>query len=204
MAKAIDFYFDFSSPYGYLASTRIEGIAAKHGFDVNWHPILLGAVFKVSGQAPLTTIPIKGDYSIMDFDRSARENNTPFNAPDPFPIATVAASRAYYWMNEHADDAISSKADEYLHAMFKAYYVDGHNISKPEVLAAVAGDLGFDTAQLADALGQQAVKDRLKQAVDDAIARGVFGSPMMYVGDEAFWGNDRLEQLDRWLEKGGW
>jgi len=108
MSKAIDYYFDFSSPYGYLGSKRVEAIASKHGLAVNWHPILLGAVFKVSGQAPLTTFPLKGDYALMDFERSAREHNTPYNAPKPFPIAAVAASRAFYWMNEHTDANIAN------------------------------------------------------------------------------------------------
>ncbi len=203
-SKAIDFYFDFSSPYGYLGSTRIEAVAAKHDLAVNWHPILLGAVFKVSKQAPLTSFPLKGDYALMDFARSAREYNTPYTPPDPFPVAAVAVSRAFYWINENADANIAGLSDRFVHAVFKAYYVDGHNISKPDVLGDIATSLGLDTTVLTEALGQQAVKDRLKQAVDDAIARGVFGSPMMFIDQEPFWGNDRMEQLERWIEKGGW
>lgn len=202
--KAIDFYFDFSSPYGYLASTRIEAIAAKHQLVVNWHPILLGAIFKVSKQAPLTSFPLKGDYSLKDFERSAREHQTPYNPPNPFPVAAIAVSRAFYWIHENTNPEISSLSDRFVHAVFKAYYVDGHDISKPDVVANIASSLGLDTAVLAEALGQQVVKDRLKQAVDDAITRGVFGSPMMFVDQEPFWGNDRLEQLDRWIQKGGW
>jgi 2-hydroxychromene-2-carboxylate isomerase len=201
---AIDYYFDFSSPYGYLGSSRIQALAAKHKLQLNWHPILLGAVFKVSNQAPLTSFPLKGDYALMDFARSAREHNTPYNPPDPFPVAAVAASRAFYWINENTDANIANISDSFVHAVFKAYYVDGRDISKPDVLSGIADTLGLDTALLAEALGQQAVKDRLKKAVDDAIARGVFGSPMMFYGEEPFWGNDRLEQLERWIETGGW
>ena len=204
MAKAIDFYFDFSSPYGYLGSKRIEAMASKHKLTINWHPILLGAVFKVSGQAPLTTFPLKGEYALMDFERSAREHSTPYNLPKPFPIAAVAASRAFYWISENPDAAIAAKASNFVHNVFAAYYVEQQDISKPEVMVAIIAKLGLDTDTLADALGQQVVKDRLKKAVDDAIARGVFGSPMMYYGDEPFWGNDRIEQLERWIEKDGW
>ena len=204
MAKVIDFYFDFSSPYGYLGSKRIEAIASKHKLAINWHPILLGAVFKISGQAPLLSFPLKGEYSAMDIERSAREHNTPYHPPKPFPIGAVAASRAFYWINENPDAAIAAKASNFVHNVFAAYYVEQQDISKPEVLAAVIAKLGLDTNTLADALGQQAVKDRLKKAVDDAIARGVFGSPMMYYGDEPFWGNDRMDQLEHWIEKDGW
>ena len=204
MANAIDFYFDFSSPYGYLGSQRIEAIANKHKLTINWHPILLGAVFKVSGQAPLITFPLKGEYSLIDIERSAREHNTPYISPKPFPIGAVAASRAFYWISENPDAAIAAKASDFVHAVFAAYYAEQQDISKPDVLTAIVSKLGLDTDALADALGQQAVKDRLKKAVDDAIARGVFGSPMMVYGDEPFWGNDRLEQLERWIERDGW
>ncbi|MEE9334865.1 MAG: 2-hydroxychromene-2-carboxylate isomerase [Granulosicoccaceae bacterium] len=204
MKKAIDFYFDFSSPYGYLGSKRIEALASKYELTINWQPILLGAVFKVSGQAPLTTFPLKGEYALMDFERSAREHGTPYKQPKPFPIAAVAASRAFYWISENPDAAIAAKTANFVHAVFAAYYVEQHDISKADVLAAVVNKLGLNSNTLAEALGQQAVKDRLKNAVDDAIARGVFGSPMMYYGDEPFWGNDRIEQLERWIEKDGW
>ncbi len=204
MTNKIDYYFDFSSPYGYLGSKRIETIAGKHKLAINWHPILLGAVFKVSGQAPLTTFPLKGEYALMDFERSAREHGIPYQAPKTFPIAAVAASRAYYWINENPDTAIAAKATDFVHAVFEAYYTKQQNISKPEVLTAIVNALGLDSNTLAEALGQQPVKDRLKKAVDDAIARGVFGSPMMYYGDEPFWGSDRIDQLENWIEKGGW
>src|SRR5688572_6519084 len=96
MSAPIDFYFDFSSPYGYLASTKIEDIAARHGRSVLWRPILLGAVFKTTNQQPLTTIPVKGDYAKRDFERSARLAGVPFRQPSKFPISTTAPARAFY------------------------------------------------------------------------------------------------------------
>jgi 2-hydroxychromene-2-carboxylate isomerase len=87
MANPIDFYFDFSSPYGYLASTQIDGLAAKHGRAVTWRPILLGAVFKITGGQPLATIPLKNSYSAHDMARSARLLNVPFKLPTKFPVA---------------------------------------------------------------------------------------------------------------------
>ena len=97
MAAAIDFYFDFSSPYGYLAATKIEALAAKHGRGVNWRPILLGAAMKVTGGMPLPQIPLKGDYARRDFVRSAKFHGAPFRVPSSFPISTVPAVRAFYW-----------------------------------------------------------------------------------------------------------
>lgn len=202
MSNSIDFYFDFSSPYGYLASTRIEDLANKHNRKVNWHPILLGAIFKVSGQAPLISYPLKGDYARIDFARSAREHNTPFSVPSVFPVGAVAAARTFYWLESQTE--LSDKAVPFIHALYKSYYVDDQDISKPEVVLSVAESLGVNKDELSKALADQSVKDALRIEVENAIKLGVFGSPTMIVDEELFWGNDRLEQLDRWLAKGGW
>ena len=204
MSKTIEFYFDFSSPYGYLGSQQIKAIAKKHDRKIDWHPVLLGAIFKVSGQAPLTTFPLKGDYAIMDFQRSAREVELPYTHPKKFPIATVAAARAAWWVKENTDANISEKTDDLIQAYFTAYYVDGKDIGDLEVALDVAESVGIDKNTLAAALQEPAVKDRLKTAVNDALEKKVFGSPMMIVDGESFWGNDRIEQLDRWLTRGGW
>ncbi len=204
MSSTIDFYFDFSSPYGYLGSTRIEAVAEKHNRTVNWHPILLGAIFKVSGQAPLTSYPLKGDYALHDFNRAAREHNTPYNLPDPFPIGAVAASRACCWLKASDDAAVNDKLPTFIHAAFKAYYVDGRNISELDEVLAVAQSVGIDKDALAKGLGDQSIKDALKAAVDQAIKIGVFGAPTMIVDNELFWGSDRIDQIDRWLSRGGW
>jgi 2-hydroxychromene-2-carboxylate isomerase len=203
MSKIIDFYFDFSSPYGYLASKRIEQIATAHNHVVVWHPILLGAIFKVTGQAPLTEAPLKGDYALMDFARSAREHNLDYKHPEVFPIGAVAACRATLWLRD-ADQASNTQTSEFIHAVFHAYYADEKDITNPSVLGEIAVSLGIDSAQMLNALSEQFVKDALRGEVDKAIAAGVFGSPVMIVDKEIFWGNDRLEQLDRWLASGGW
>ena len=203
MSKIIDFYFDFSSPYGYLASKRIEAVATAHDHVVNWHPILLGAVFKVTGQAPLTEAPLKGDYAMMDFARSAREHKLEYNHPAVFPIGAVAACRATLWLR-NGEPALSDKTGEFVQAVYKAYFTDGKNITDTEVLAQIATSLVIDSAAMLGALSEQSVKDALRTEVEDAIAAGVFGSPVMIVNNEIFWGNDRLEQLNRWLGTGGW
>ena len=200
MADPIDFYFDFSSPYGYFASTQIDRIAAKHGREVAWRPILLGAVFKVTRQQPLPTIPLKGDYARHDLARSARLFEVPFTFPSKFPVATQAASRAFYWVQD-ADRALAVKLAQ---ALYRAYFAEDRDISSPEVTADVASRLGIDRAALLAALSDPAVKERLKSEVDVAIARGVFGSPYIVIDGEPFWGSVRLDQVEKWLATGGW
>jgi 2-hydroxychromene-2-carboxylate isomerase len=200
MADPIDFYFDFSSPYGYFASTRIDELAAKHGRTVIWRPILLGAVFKITGQQPLPTIPLKGSYSKHDLTRSARLFGVPFKLPSKFPVAGQAPSRAFYWVGDK-DPAL---AKALAHALYHAYFAEDRDISNPEVTANVAAKLAVDRDQLVQALNDPAVKERLKIEVDAAIERGVFGSPFIIVDKEPFWGSDRLDQVDRWLASGGW
>ena len=196
----IDFYFDFSSPYGYLAATKIETLAAAYGREVTWRPILLGPAFKVSGNTPLIGQPLKGEYSRRDFQRTAKFMNVPFNMPSVFPIGTQNAARAFYWL--HDRDPQQAKALAL--ALFNTYFVDGCDITSVEVVADVAAILGIDRAALVAALADPDVKDRLKNEVASSLTRGVFGSPYIVVDGEHFWGSDRLPQIEAWLESGGW
>lgn len=200
MANPIDFYFDFSSPYGYFASAKIDDIAAKHGREVVWRPILLGAVFKITGQQPLPTIPLKGSYGKHDLARSARLFGVPFKLPSKFPVAGQAPSRAFYWVGDR-DPAL---AKQLARALYRAYFAEDRDISSPEVTANVAAKLGIERDGMLAALNDPAVKERLKSEVDAAIERGVFGSPYIVIDGEPFWGSDRLEQVDKWLATGGW
>jgi 2-hydroxychromene-2-carboxylate isomerase len=200
MATPIDFYFDFSSPYGYIASSSIDDIAAKYAREVVWRPILLGAVFKITGQQPLPTIPLKGSYAKHDLVRSARLFGVPFKLPSKFPIAGQAPSRAFYWLSDK-DPPLAKKLAL---ALYRAYFAEDRDISSPEVTANVAAKLGVDRAELLAALADPAVKERLKTEVDAAIERGVFGSPYVVIDGEPFWGSDRIEQIEKWLATGGW
>ncbi len=204
MSNSIDFYFDYSSPYGYLASERIEGIATRLGYAVVWHPILLGAVFKITGQAPLTEAPLKGDYSMKDFGRSAREHSVEYQHPGKFPIGAVAASRATIWLRDNCDPQLRARTGDFVHALYRAYFTADHDITDPTVIASVADSLAIDSQTLQLAIATQAVKDALRIEVEQAIAAGVFGSPTMIINGEPFWGHDRLEQMERWIFSGGW
>lgn len=199
MADPIDFYFDFSSPYGYAASGRIDAIAARHGREVKWRPILLGAVFKVTGMQPLTNVPIKGDYARRDFARTARLMGLPFAMPPTFPFGSVAHGRAFYWI-EAQDPA---KARLFAKAVYHRIFGEGQDVGADEV-PAIATRLGYAANDVVAGMQEPAVKDRLKSEVDGAIARGVFGSPFIFVDGEPFWGSDRLDQVERWLQTGGW
>src|SRR3954453_6649948 len=108
MANPVEFYFDFASPYGYVAATQIGALATKYGRQVSWRPFLLGAVFKITGSGPLPTLPLKGDYSLRDMPRSARFLGIPFKMPTTFPISTQAPARAVYWSEQHAPDKVEA------------------------------------------------------------------------------------------------
>ncbi len=200
MDKApIEFWFDFSSPYSYLASELIDDLAAKYGRKVKWRPIMLGAAFKASGLPLLITVPLKGEYSKRDFDRSARFLGLPYKFPSKFPLATLVAARGYYWL--HGQDC--AKAREFAHAVFRAYWVDGRDISELAVVLEIVDHLGIDRDAFTTAIATPEFKDRLRQETDDAIARGMFGAPYFMVDGEPFWGVDRLPQIEKWLQTGG-
>jgi len=199
MAQALDFYFDFSSPYGYFAAMRIDALAAKYGRTVNWHPVLLGVVFKTTGGQPLPLVPLKGTYVLRDFERTARFHDIPYRRPANFPVATQLAARAMVWIGQNYGAA---KAVEFAKAVYTVYFSDGADITQPEEIAKVAQAAGFLPQAVLDGANSQPVKDALKAEVDAAIARGVFGSPFVIVDGEPFWGFDRFDQLEAFLQHG--
>ncbi|MGH6948386.1 MAG: 2-hydroxychromene-2-carboxylate isomerase [Kiloniellales bacterium] len=200
MPAAIEFYFDFSSPYGYLAAQRIDAIAARHDRAVAWKPFLLGAIFKTTGAKPLLEIPLKGSYAARDLQRSARQLGVPFRLPEPFPFAAVAASRAFYW----AWDEDNADARELAKALYHAAFGEGRSIAGAEEVAGIAAGLGYQRHEVAAVLADPRIKDRLREEVAGAEAKGVFGSPYILVDGEPFWGHDRLHEVELWLAQGGW
>jgi 2-hydroxychromene-2-carboxylate isomerase len=192
----IEFYFDFSSPYGYLASTQIDKLASRYGRAVAWRPFLLGAAFKVTGQRALTEQPLRGPYAERDFARSARLLDVPYRMPAKFPFFALAASRAFYWLDGNDSARALAKA------VYSAAFGEGRDVTPVAVVAELAKPLGIDGVEQGVELPQ--TKARLREATDEAIARGIFGSPFVIVDGEPFWGHDRLDQIDRWLATGGW
>lgn len=196
----IDFWFDFSSPYGYLLAEKLDDVAAKHGRKVRWHPILLGVIFQATGSRP----PVDGNspkakYIFNDFHRSARFMGVPYNPPSRFPLPTQNAGRAYYWL--HGQDC--ALARRFAKAVYRGFFVDDLDISSPETVLDIAVKLGIDRSALEAALQTPEIKARLKDECEQALAAGVFGSPHVIVDGEHFFGADRLPQIERWLETGG-
>jgi 2-hydroxychromene-2-carboxylate isomerase len=198
MPAPIVFYFDFSSPYSYLASEQIGDLAARHGRAVDYRPTLLGAAFRASGQRPLVDIPMKGEYSRRDMARSARFAGIDFRIPEKFPISTVLAARVLMALQAEPSD----RAQPFLHSAFRAYFAQGRDISETAVIRELLLGLGADADAVLAAAAQPGLKDQLKQAVDASIAGGVFGAPYFVVDGEPFWGFDRLPQVERWLASG--
>lgn len=200
MSDGIDFYFDFYSPYGYLASLRIDAIAERHGRTAHWKPFMLGATFAITGHQPLTSTPMMGDYARLDLQRSARLQQAEIQMPREFPKAALSCCRAYYLLLDLQPEQAVALARAIYHAIFG----EGRDGTDPALIGELARELGIDDAALLAGIQTPAIKDRLKAETQSAIERGVFGSPFIFVDDQPFWGNDRLEQVDRWLATGGW
>lgn len=196
MPAPLHLHLDFISPYGYFASLAIEDIAARHGREVAWHPMLLGvSVLKVMGLKPLMDTPLKGDYVDKDVRRYAREHGIPLQRqPRDAPMQPLACARALAWVNHHQPE----RAAALVHAVYGHCWGQGHELSTPESLAPVLGE-GIARA----AAGEEAAA-LLRAEVQASLAQGVFGSPTVLVDGEAFWGVDKLAQLERWLQRGGW
>jgi 2-hydroxychromene-2-carboxylate isomerase len=200
MAAPIHFYFDFSSPYGFLAAQRIDALAAQYGRTAAWRPVLLGAIFKETGAAPLTQVPLKGEYSRRDMLRSARFHGIEdFRLPSRFPIPTQAAARIVLAL-QATDEALATNVAK---ALYRAYFVDDRDISDPDIAAGVAGKAGADATAMRRTIDDPKIKEALRDAVADAMKAGVCGSPFFIVDGEPFWGLDRFPQLERWLATGG-
>jgi len=195
----ITFYFDFSSPYSYIASEWIEALAARHGRTVQWNAMLLGASFQVTEIRTPVSYPLKREYSMRDFERSARFAGVPLTMPEKFPIATQNAARIFWWLhdNEGAERAVA-----WARHGLRALFARGVDLSDNAALRRLCAEFGLDPEQAEAAWSDPQRKARLKAVNDAAIAAGVFGAPYFVIDGEPFWGNDRRAQIERWLEKG--
>lgn len=197
----IEFYFDLISPYGYFASTQIEAVAARHGRDVDWKPVLLGVtVMKVMGLPPLMQVPVKKDYLRHDKPRMAKLLGVPFREHGLAGVNSLAASRAFLFLK--VKDAQLAK--QFAKRIYLRLWVEGRDITAPEAIAEEASALGADRQAVLEAVASAEMKEALKSAVDTAVARGVFGVPTFIVDGEPIWGVDRLWMLEHWLEHGAW
>lgn len=191
MSKSIDVYFDFGSPATYLAWTQLPALAQRNNATINWKPMLLGGVFKATGNQSPVTIPAKGRYTLVDLTRFARAYGVPFEFNPHFPINTLQLMRA-------ATGYVNTpRFEDFLSVIFTALWVDKQNLNDLDVLAKVLTEAEFDPAEVLALCNSPEVKERLKQTTEEAVSRGIFGAPTCFVGDEMFFGQDRLD----WVEK---
>jgi 2-hydroxychromene-2-carboxylate isomerase len=185
--KRIEFFFDYASTYSYLAHLEIEALATRHEAELVYRPMVLGFVFKATGNAMPAAVPAKATYMMQDVRRWVRHLGLPFHMPSVFPTNTIRALRC----------AVAALEDgtfrSYHHAVMKAYWANDQDIGDADVLASVATSAGLDGPRLVVRAEEGSVKAQLKANTDDAVARGVFGAPTFFVGSEMFWGNDRLQ-----------
>lgn len=186
MAKTLEFYFDYGSPYSYLADTQVEAIARRTGATLLRRPMLLGGVFKATGNHSPAELPQKSAWSGFDMPLWARHYGVPFQRNPFFPVNTLALMRGA------AAAEIDGVFDRYHPAMFRAMWVDGRNLNDIQEVAAVLTGAGLDARRFGNRIQEQDVKDRLKATTDEAVARGVFGAPTSFVDGRMFFGNDRL------------
>lgn len=196
----IEFWFDFGSSYAYFAALEIESLAQKHGRAVAWRPFMLGTAFNITGAQGLSRTPLKKDYALHDWKRIARLRGAPFELPPHHPSVALPAMRAFYHLERTSPEA----AVAFARAVFAAYYANGPDIGDPAAVRAIGEAMGLDDEDLARGMADPEIKAIAKARSDEAVARGVFGSPWMFVDGEPFWGWDRLPMIDDWLSRGGW
>ena len=188
MTKTVEFFYDFGSPTVYLAATQLPAIAAAVGATIDWRPMLLGGVFKSTGNQSPVVVPAKAAYMNNDLERFAKRYGVPFSFNPHFPINTLALMRGAV---AYQDDVVVSST--YRDAIFRAIWVEARNLNEPDVIGQVLSDAGLDPAELMNRIGQQTVKDQLIANTEEAVNRGVFGAPTFFVGERMFFGQDRLD-----------
>lgn len=202
--RAVDFYFDFSSTNSYFAAFLLPEICARCDAQVNWMPTHFAALFRGTGFDVMAMTARKARYLWRDHARYAEFTGLPFKRPRRFPIKTSAALRAVVAAGRTAggDDESRERAKGALsQAIMRAYWERDEDIAAPAVIAAIATGAGFDGDAIASDSDSAAVRRELTSITDRAIARGVFGAPTFFVDDEMFWGKDRLDFVERWLNR---
>lgn len=186
--KTFEFWFDFGSPAAYLAFTQISRIETETGAHASYHPMLLGGVFQATGNQSPAAIPAKGSYIFDDFNRFAKRYGVPFHSNPHFPINTLMLMRGAIGIQKQEPDRFMA----YCTAMFKAIWVDSLNMNDTNVVGRVLHAANFDPQGLLTLANELNTKDALKLATQEAVERGIFGAPTFFVGNQMFWGQDRL------------
>ena len=195
--KSVEFYFDLGSPYSYLAYYRLLQIAEQQEIQIVYKPILLGGVFKATGNRSPIEIPVKGVYSILDMQRWAEYYQIPIQMNPHFPMNTLTLMRILTGVQLlHLE-----KFEQVLKLLFDAMFGTPQNLNEPTVLAEVLKPSGFSVEDIMSMVQSDVVKQKLITETEQAIQRGIFGAPTFFVGDEMYWGQDRLHFVEQALNK---
>ncbi|WP_405041585.1 2-hydroxychromene-2-carboxylate isomerase [Polaromonas sp.] len=194
--QSFEFWFDYGSPAAYLAWTQLPRLEAETGATAVYQPMLLGGVFQATGNQSPMAIAAKGAYAFTDLARFARRYGVPLGNNPHFPINTLMLMRGAVAL-QMRDEA---RLPAYSKAVFEAIWVDAANLNDPATVGKTLAAAGFDPMALLALAGEQAVKDRLKELTRQAVARGVFGAPTFFVGDQMFWGQDRIDFVKEALQ----
>ena len=195
--KSVEFYFDLGSPYSYLAYYRLLQIAEQQEIQIVYKPILLGGVFKATGNRSPIEIPVKGVYSILDMQRWAEYYQIPMQMNPHFPMNTLTLMRILTGIQLlHLE-----KFEQVLKLLFDAMFGTPQNLNEPTVLAEVLKPSGFSVEDIMSMVQSDVVKQKLITEIEQAIQRGIFGAPTFFVGDEMYWGQDRLHFVEQALNK---
>ena len=195
--KSVEFYFDLGSPYSYLAYYRLLQIAEQQEIQVVYKPILLGGVFKATGNRSPIEIPVKGAYSILDMQRWAEYYQIPMQMNPHFPMNTLTLMRILTGVQLLSLE----KFEQVLKLLFDAMFGTPQNLNEPTVLAEVLKPSGFSVEDIMSMVQSEVVKQKLITETEQAIQRGIFGAPTFFVGDEMYWGQDRLHFVEQALNK---
>ncbi|HWU62064.1 MAG TPA: 2-hydroxychromene-2-carboxylate isomerase [Ensifer sp.] len=194
--KQVEFFFDVGSPFSHIAWRALPDIAARNGAEIVWRPILIGGIFKATGNSSPMTVPAKGSYSTIDLYRWAEYYGIPFQMNPHFPINTLSLMRGASAMLMRGHDEL----ERYLDAIYPAMFENPVNLGDPQEIGKVLAGAGIDPQALMAEIGTDAVKDKLKADTEEAVARGVFGAPTFFVGKDMFWGQDRLMFVEKALK----
>jgi len=192
MSKTVEFFFDLGSPASYLAWTQLPALCARHGATLRYRPMLLGGVFHATGNASPAMIPAKGRYMFTDLGRYAMRFGVPFGLPPGFPMNTLALMRGVIGMQLRSPE----RFEALLAALFNGLWAQRRNLADATVLDQVLGEAGFDPTELQALASDGDVKAALKEATEEAVARGVFGAPTCFVEGQMYFGQDRLDFVE--------
>ncbi|MTI50439.1 MAG: 2-hydroxychromene-2-carboxylate isomerase [Alcanivorax sp.] len=195
MSRELEFFFDVGSPASYLAWTQVPGLCRRTGATLRYRPMLLGGVFKATGNASPAAVPAKGRYSGVDMQRFARRYGVTLTMNPHFPVNTLMAMRL---VTAALDN---EQHDTVLAALFEGLWLRERDLSDIDVLGRTLTEAGLDPSHWAALAQDQAVKERLKATTEEAVARGVFGAPTFFVGEEMFFGQDRLDFVEEALQR---